>query len=127
MAKNYSRKIKINCKKIAVETSSTIEVKIAIGYPCLYNNPSITTQSKKAAQNFLGKENVVDIPLRMTSDDFAFYSHEIPGCYFRLGTRNEERGIISPVHTATFDIEEKALETATGTMAWIALQLLNSQ
>ncbi|GDX51493.1 amidohydrolase [Bacteroidota bacterium] len=125
--KTIHEKLKSIAKKIAVETSSTIEVKIAIGYPCLYNNPSITTQSKKAAQNFLGKENVVDIPLRMTSDDFAFYSHEIPGCYFRLGTRNEERGIISPVHTATFDIEEKALETATGTMAWIALQLLNSQ
>ncbi len=125
--KTIHEKLKSIAQKIAVETSSTIEVKIEIGYPCLYNNPTLTTRSKMAAEDFLGKENVVDIPLRMTSDDFAFYSHEIPGCYFRLGTRNEERGIISPVHTATFDIEEKALETATGTMAWIALQLLNSK
>ena len=125
--KTIHEKLKTIAQKIAVETSSLIDVKIAIGYPCLYNNPALTSQSKNAAIDFLAKENVVDIPLRMTSDDFAFYSHEIPGCYFRLGTRNETRGIISPVHTATFDIEEKALETATGTMAWIALRLLNSK
>lgn len=125
--KKIHEKLKAIANKIAAENSSAIEVNIVIGYPCLYNNPVITAQSKKAAEDFLGEENVVEIPIRMTSDDFAFYSHEIPGCYFRLGTRNEVRGIVSPVHTATFDIEEKALETATGTMAWIALQLLNSK
>ena len=124
--KTIHKKLKFIAHKISIETSSLIEVKIEIGYPCLVNNQTLTSQSKKAAEDYLGKENVVEIPLRMTSDDFAFYSHEIPGCYFRLGTRNESRGIISPVHTSTFDIEEKALETATGTMAWVALQLLNS-
>lgn len=124
--KTIHEKLKFIAQKISIETSSLIEVKIEIGYPCLVNNQTLTSQSKKAAEDYLGKENVVEIPLRMTSDDFAFYSHEIPGCYFRLGTRNESRGIISPVHTSTFDIEEKALETATGTMAWLALQLLNS-
>lgn len=124
--KTIHEKLKFIAQKISIETSSLIEVKIEIGYPCLVNDQILTSQSKSAAEDFLGKENVVDIPLRMTSDDFAFYSHEIPGCYFRLGTRNESRGIISPVHTSTFDIEEKALETATGTMAWLALQLLIS-
>lgn len=124
--KTIHEKLKFIAQKISLETSSLIEVKIEIGYPCLVNDQTLTSQSKKAAEDYLGKENVVEIPLRMTSDDFAFYSHEIPGCYFRLGTRNESRGIISPVHTSTFDIEEKALETATGTMAWVVLQLLNS-
>lgn len=124
--KKIHEKLKSIAQKIAGETHSTIEVNIVIGYPCLYNNPALTQLAKSAAEVFLGKENVVDIPLRMTSDDFAFYSQEIPGCYFRLGTRNEERGIISPVHTSTFDIDERALQTATGTMAWITIQLLNS-
>ncbi len=125
--KNTHEKLNSIAQKIATETQSTIELNIVIGYPCLYNNPALTQQVKSAAEIFLGKENVVDIPLRMTSDDFAFYSQEIPGCYFRLGTRNEERGIISPVHTATFDIDERALQTATGTMAWIALNLLQTK
>ncbi len=124
--KKIHKKLKEIAQNISNETSSIIEVKIEIGYPCLFNNPTLTQQARRAAENFLGKENVVDIPLRMTSDDFAYYSQEIPGCYFRLGTRNESRGIISPVHTSTFDIEEKALQTATGTMAWIALNLLQS-
>ena len=120
-------RLKNIAQKISEETSSAIAMKIEIGYPCLYNNPALTQQTRSAAEDFLGKENVVDIPLRMTSDDFAFYSQHIPSCYFRLGVRNESRGIISPVHTSTFDIDESAIETATGTMAWIALQILSQK
>ena len=70
---------------------------------------------------FLGAENVLELPLRMTSEDFAFYSQVIPACFYRLGTGNLEKGITSAVHTPTFDIDESALQTGMGLMAWIAL------
>ena len=120
-------RLKSIAEKISAETSSSIEVKIVLGYPCLINDKSLTQFSISAAEDFLGKENVVDLPLRMTSDDFAYYSQKIPSCYFRLGTRNDARGITSPVHTPTFDIEEESMKTAMGTMAWIAFQFLNQK
>jgi metal-dependent amidase/aminoacylase/carboxypeptidase family protein len=81
---------------------------------------------KKAAQNFLGEENVLDLDIWMAAEDFAFYTQHIDACFYRLGIRNEARGIISGVHTPTFDIDETALETGSGLMAWLATQELNS-
>jgi metal-dependent amidase/aminoacylase/carboxypeptidase family protein len=73
----------------------------------------------------LGKENGVDLDLWMAAEDFAYYTQQIDACFYRLGTRNEERGITSSVHTPTFDVDEAALETGIGLMAWLALQELS--
>ena len=59
--------------------------------------------------------------MRMTAEDFAFFSQQIPACFYRLGTGNKLKGITSGVHTSTFDIDEQALEIGVGLMAWIAL------
>jgi metal-dependent amidase/aminoacylase/carboxypeptidase family protein len=75
---------------------------------------------------FLGKENVRDLEMRMTSEDFAYFSHAIPACLYRLGIRNESKGILSNLHTSTFDVDEKCLETATGLMAWITINELKT-
>ncbi|MGM0613147.1 MAG: amidohydrolase, partial [Bacteroidota bacterium] len=53
---------------------------------------------------------------------FAYYSQEIPACFYRLGIRNESMGITSNLHSPTFDIDEKSLETGVGLMSWLALQ-----
>ncbi len=97
------------------------EVTILKGYPCLINNEPLTAELKNAMAMYQGKDNVIDLDLRMTSEDFAFYSHEIPACFYRLGTANFAKGIASGVHTNTFDIEESALETGIGLMAWLAI------
>jgi len=91
------------------------------GYPYLINNEDLTLRAKKNAQEFLGAENVVDLPIRMTAEDFAYYSQKIPACFYRLGIRNESRGITSNVHTDTFDVDESALELSIGLMAWLAI------
>ncbi len=78
----------------------------------------------KLQKNTLGKENVVTLERRMTSEDFSFYSLVKPACFYRLGTGNEAKGITSGVHTPTFDIDEKALETGMGLMAYIAIKEL---
>ncbi len=102
-----------------------VEFEIRRGYPALVNNPELTSASRKAAEAYLGKENVLDLDIWMAAEDFAFYSQQTKACFYRLGTRNESRGITSSVHTPTFDIEEKSLEIGTGLMAWLALEELN--
>lgn len=102
----------------------TLEMEIRQGYPALVNHPELTADVRKAAEEFLGKENVTDLDIWMAAEDFAFYSQQAPACFYRLGTRNEARGITSSVHTPTFDIDEKALETGVGLMTWISLNQL---
>jgi metal-dependent amidase/aminoacylase/carboxypeptidase family protein len=72
----------------------------------------------------VGAERVVDLDLWPAAEDFAFYTEQIPGCFYRIGTRNEARGIVHGLHTPRFDIDEEALRTSTGLMAWLALSEL---
>ena len=62
----------------------------------------------------------------MTGEDFAFYTHHVDGCFYRMGTGNISKGITSPVHTPTFNIDEEALKHSTGFMAWLAIEQLSS-
>ncbi len=96
------------------------------GYPFLVNDDAVTDRARKAAEEFLGKENVEDLEIWMAAEDFSFYSQKAPACFYRLGVRNESRGIISSVHTSTFDIDESALETGMGLMAWMAVRELEN-
>ncbi len=98
---------------------------IEVGYPVLLNDEALTARSRQAAEEFLGAENVVDLPIRLTAEDFSYYSQQIPACFYRLGTGNPAKGISSPVHTTTFDIDEQALEVGMGLMAWLGLKELD--
>jgi amidohydrolase len=96
-------------------------LRIEVGYPVLVNDPAQTAHCKALAEAYLGIENVVELPVRMTSEDFAFYSHHVPACFYRLGTGNAAKGITSPIHTDTFDVDEDCLKTGAGLMAWLAV------
>jgi len=98
---------------------------IEVGYPVLLNDEALTARSRQAAEEFLGAENVVDLPIRLTAEDFSYYSQQMPACFYRLGTGNPAKGITSPVHTTTFDIDEQALEVGMGLMAWLGLKELD--
>jgi amidohydrolase len=115
-------------KKIAETTAKSMGAacvfNIVKGYPVLHNHEALTARAKNQAIEFLGKDKVVDLPLRMTAEDFAYYSQIMPACFYRLGTGNTERGITAPVHTDRFDIDESALETGMGLMTWLALSEL---
>ncbi len=98
-----------------------VDFEIRKGYPFLQNDPELTARATDAAKAYLGEENVLDLDIWMAAEDFAYYSQVIDGCFYRLGTRNEAKGIISGVHTPTFDIDEDALEIGAGLMAWLAV------
>lgn len=102
----------------------TCSVRIDRGYPVLVNDPDLTAVCTDAASEYLGPEFVHEIPQRLTSEDFAFYTHHVPGCFYRLGTGTSEPGQAKSVHTPTFDIDEAALVTGAGLMAWLAVARL---
>lgn len=102
-------------------------VDIPKGYPSLFNDEKLTEQVRGFAKDFLGEENVRELSLRMTADDFAFYSHAIPGCYFRLGTSTNNEKYTASVHNAHFDIDENALKTGVGTMSYAAFSYLTAE
>ncbi len=102
------------------------DLEIRKGYPFLMNDPALTQKMKASAISYLGAENVVDLDIWMAAEDFSYYTQEIPGCFYRLGTRNEEKGIVSGVHTPTFDIDEDALEIGCGLLSWLAITELKS-
>lgn len=104
----------------------TAEVEIRKGYPVLYNDEALSGKAQNYLVEYMGEENVVALDLWMAAEDFAYYSHEIPGCFYRLGTRNEDRNIIHGLHTPRFDVDENALAISTGLMAWLAISELQS-
>ena len=119
-------KMKKMAEQLAEAMGGSCDFEIRRGYPYLQNSPGLTEKMRVAAESYVGKENVVDLDLWMAAEDFAYYTQQIDACFYRLGTRNEERGITSSVHTPTFDVDETALETGIGLMAWLALNELNN-
>ncbi|MGB1217703.1 MAG: M20 metallopeptidase family protein, partial [Saprospiraceae bacterium] len=113
-------------ESIAKGMGGECEFIVKRGYPALFNNPALALNAKQWAIEYLGEENVVDLPIRMTAEDFAYYSQVMPACFYRLGTGNIEKGITSPVHTNTFDIDEDCMKTSIGLMAWLAVKELGS-
>jgi amidohydrolase len=108
----------------AISRGGACDVSITDGYPALVNDVETTTKAKKYAEEFLGMENVTELELRMTGEDFSFFAQKIPACFYRLGIGNVRKNILSEVHTSTFDIDESALKTGMGLTAWIALNQL---
>ena len=103
-----------------------VEFNIVKGYPFLINEEELTERARQFATEYVGSENLEDLEIWMAGEDFAFYSQQASACFYRLGVRNEERGIISSVHTSTFDIDESALETGAGLMAYLAIRELGN-
>ena len=96
-----------------------IDLLIDVGYPSVYNNEALNEITRKKAEDYIGKTNVEETEARMGAEDFGYYTQQIPGCFYRLGVMNTEKGIVSGVHTPTFNIDESAIETGMGMMAWL--------
>ena len=119
-------KIRQMAKSIAQGMGGDCEVEIITGYPTLYNAEELTQRARHYAEQYMGKEAVEELPLRATAEDFAFYSQYMPASFYRLGVGNPQKGINNGLHTSRFDIDEEALKTGMGLMAFIALQELEN-
>jgi amidohydrolase len=119
-------KMKKMAEGIAEAMGGSCDFNIVRGYPFLINEEKLTADVRAYAEDYLGKENVLDLDIWMAAEDFAYYSQVSDACFYRLGTGNKERGISSSVHTPTFDVDEESLKLSTGLMAYIALKQLGN-
>jgi amidohydrolase len=111
---------------IAESMGATCEFNIVRGYPYLINNERLTEEVRIFAEEYLGKENVIDTPIWMASEDFASYSQMISACFYLLGVANKQKEISSSLHTSSFNIDEEALVLSTGLMAYLAVKQLGN-
>src|SRR5687768_4930021 len=109
--------IRKQTKELVASMGAEADVNIDVGYPCVYNNEALYIKARKIAEEFMGSDKVSETEMRMGAEDFGYYSQKIPGCFFRLGTANKEKGITAGVHTPVFNIDESAIETGIGIMA----------
>jgi len=112
--------IKKQTHELVKAMGAEADILVDVGYPFVLNDQALNTASRKKAEDYLGAENVSETELRMGAEDFAYYSQQMPACFFRLGAGNKAKGITSGVHTPTFNIDEGAIEVGMGMMAWLA-------
>ncbi len=113
-------------KGLAISTGAEIDVLVDVGYPVVNNDESLYPVARARAEEYAGKENILETEVRMGAEDFGYYTQEIPGCFYRLGVMNTAKGITSSVHTPTFNIDESAIETGMGMMAWLGASIYSS-
>jgi amidohydrolase len=107
---------------IAKEYSIDVNFSIIKGYPSLYNHELLTKDAISIAKEYMGEENVIALDMRMTAEDFSYYSHEVSSCFYRLGTANTSKGITHGLHTSHFNIDEDSLKVGMGLMAYLAIK-----
>ena len=122
-AHNLIRKI---AKGLAISTGAEIDVHVDVGYPVVNNDVLLYPVARTKAEEYAGRENILETEVRMGAEDFGYYTQEIPGCFYRLGVMNEGKGITSSVHTPTFNIDESAIETGMGMMAWLGASVYSA-
>ncbi len=113
--------IKKHAHELTATMGASADVTIDVGYPFVLNDIPLNNWAREKAEGYMGKNNVEETELRMGAEDFAYYSHQIPACFFRLGAGNKAKGITSGVHTPTFNIDESAIEIGMGMMAWLGV------
>ncbi len=129
MNEEWRQKTKEKIREIVINTAESMgagaEIDIKDGYPVVFNDPKATAEAVSSAKEYLGEESVEEMDIRMTAEDFGFYSREYPSVFYRFGVKreNEETGRL---HTSTFNLNEQALKTASGALAGIAFDLLKS-
>ena len=101
----------------------TAEIEIRKGYPVLDNDVRLTGTLKQHASDYLGMDKIVDLDIRMTAEDFSYFSQKYPSCLFRLGVSGKDEKA-SALHTPTFDIDENSIKVSIGLLSWLAISLL---
>ena len=115
------KKLKVFVDEFLTSNNADGQLEIIKGYPCLNNDEILTEKCIQSSKEYIGSENVELLDVRMTAEDFSFFSQKIPACFFRLGVRNEDLGIIYEVHHPKFDIDKNAIKFGVGLMAYITI------
>jgi len=118
------RLIRTISEHTAAGMGGSVDVNILRGYPVLYNDETATGKAAAWSAALLGAAQVEALDLRMTSEDFAYYSAVAPTVFYRFGTTDPDDIFVSPLHSPTFMVDETSLETAMANLAWLALNFM---
>ena len=131
MDENWRKEAHEKIRRLSVDLvrsmGGELDLHIDVGYPCVHNDEKVNEACRQLSVDYIGNDQVSETELRMGAEDFGYYAQQIPACFFRLGTRNESKGIIHGVHTPRFDVDESALEVGVGLMAWLGASLNSSK
>ena len=108
-------------EKIEKKYNVKIDLDIRKGYPALFNDEKITKKHILNAKKYLGTENVVELPVRMTAEDFSYFANKVPSCFYRIGVGNPSAKYNYGLHTSKFNIEESSLKIGMGLMAYLTI------
>ncbi|MDA3910151.1 MAG: M20 family metallopeptidase [Bacteroidales bacterium] len=111
-------------QSIANRYGTEVRLEIRDGYPSLTNNQEYTNDAKEYMQDLLTNRHVEEMDIRLTGEDFAYYSQKMPAIFYRFGIQGEKLGSVN-VHNRFFDIDENALIYSTAGLAWLSIQFLN--
>ncbi|WP_240762097.1 M20 metallopeptidase family protein [Paenibacillus thalictri] len=95
------------------------------GYPSVVNDAALIPLLEQTVSDVLGS-TPLQLKPSMGGEDFAYYAEQVPGLFFRLGVRNEEKGFVHPLHHPLFDLDEEALPIGSAMLAQGALNYLQS-
>ena len=99
--------IKRICNNVANAYGGSAEVILTPSYPPVINNEEMNDFVRENALEFIDKKDVIinNVP-SLGVEDFAYFAQEVPSCFYNLGIRNEEKGIVYPGHNNKFDVDE---------------------
>ncbi|WP_027701122.1 amidohydrolase [Metaclostridioides mangenotii] len=107
--------MKERLRKIAagfeVSYDCKINVEIIDDYGAVNNDKNLFNEFIEA----VGKENIIELDPLMISEDFSYYQKEVPGLFFMLGAKNEEKGYVNSLHNINFNFDEKIFINAIET------------
>jgi hippurate hydrolase len=118
------KRIRQIAEQTAASLSLELDLHIDVGYPFVYNDPALSAKARQVAEVLMGEQNVEETELRMGAEDFAYYTHHIPGCFFRLGTGNPELDTEHGVHTPRFNVDESAIAIGATMLAALATKTM---
>jgi amidohydrolase len=125
LSEEYRKESHQDIKDVIAEAEKEYDVDIDLeirdGYPALHNDEELTKKNISNAKDFLGNQNVVHLPIRMTAEDFSYFADSVPSCFYRLGTGNKNKGITHGLHTSKFNIDEESLKIGMGLMSYLAI------
>ena len=111
--------IRKQAEAIVTGMGAELQLHIDVGYPSVFNNEELYTRARALGEAYMGAENVETTEMRMGAEDFGYYTQHIPGCFFRLGTGNKEKGNSAGVHTPVINIDDRGIAIGMGMMAWL--------
>ena len=112
---------------IANTMRAEVDFTYRFGYPPTVNDPAMTEFVRGVVAEVVGEERVAESPQLMGAEDFSYFLERVPGCFWFVGSKNEERGLVWGHHHPRFDIDEAVMGVGIETMATTALRYLGRQ